>query len=230
MTHDTPPAGSLTTGSTPPRSLLVEPYVEQIARWPREGRHLMAQYNETSIVLYQAYRPSIGTWSAQMGRLGGPGFSQSRMTWVKPNFLWMMFRSGWGTKPDQEVTLAIHVKREWFEAILAEAVPSSHAHPGFSDEAAWQAAVARSDVRLQWDPDHLPSGGRCERRAVQLGIRGEALLRLNSSGILEIEDISSFVATQRQFAQAPYRGLITPREEPFVPTTVGIRAQIGLDP
>src|SRR5262245_58806343 len=25
------------------------------------------------------------------------------MSWIKLNFLWMMFRSGWGTKPDQEV-------------------------------------------------------------------------------------------------------------------------------
>ena len=38
----------------------------------------------------------------------------------------MMFRNGWGTKENQEVTLAIRLKRTAFETILAEAVPSMY--------------------------------------------------------------------------------------------------------
>ncbi|MFM7854759.1 MAG: DUF4291 family protein [Flammeovirgaceae bacterium] len=29
------------------------------------------------------------------------GLSLNRMTWMKPNFLWMMYRSGWATKHNQ---------------------------------------------------------------------------------------------------------------------------------
>src|SRR4051794_29690087 len=46
------------------------------------------------------------------------------MSWVKPNFLWMMYRSGWGAKEGQEVTLALRLRRQFFDALLAQAVPS----------------------------------------------------------------------------------------------------------
>jgi len=31
----------------------------------------------------------------------------------------------------------------------------------------------KSDVRLQWDPDHLPTGESHKRRAIQLGLRNK---------------------------------------------------------
>lgn len=46
-----------------------------------------------------------------------------------------------------------------------------------ADRAAWQADVARSEVRLQWDPDRDPHGNPVTRRAVQLGLRGAVLAR-----------------------------------------------------
>ncbi|MCU0654745.1 MAG: DUF4291 domain-containing protein [Polyangiaceae bacterium] len=183
-----------------PRSLLVASYLEQAPRWPTSGRHLMAQSSERSVVVYQAYRPSIGRWAAEHRRLGGDGFSFDRMSWIKPNFLWMMFRSGWGTKEAQEVTLAIHVAREGFERILAEAVPSSFSPELFESPEHWRGALARSEVRLQWDPDHLPGGEKSERRAIQLGLRGKTLRSLVEEWTLDIEDISPFVAAQRPLA------------------------------
>jgi Domain of unknown function (DUF4291) len=48
------------------------------------------------------------------------------MTWIKPNFLWMMYRSGWGRKEGQEVTLAIRIKRSAFDEILSQAVHSKY--------------------------------------------------------------------------------------------------------
>ena len=48
----------------------------------------------------------------------GPVYSFTRMTWVKTNFLWMMYRSGWGRKRNQERTLAIYLTREGFDTIL----------------------------------------------------------------------------------------------------------------
>lgn len=50
--------------------------------------------------------------------VGCPEYNPVRMTWVKTNFLWMMFRSGWASKPNQERVLAIFVRRERFDYYL----------------------------------------------------------------------------------------------------------------
>ena len=75
--------------------------------------------------------------------------------------------------------------------------------------------MARSDVRLQWDPDHGPSGGPVGRRAIQLGLRGEAPARYAEEWLLDVEDISEFVREQRANAEPPHEGLLTPGEEVY---------------
>jgi hypothetical protein len=40
--------------------LITEPYFVQAARWPATGRHILAQYDDNSIIVYQAYNPTIG--------------------------------------------------------------------------------------------------------------------------------------------------------------------------
>lgn len=211
---------------------LLEPWQSQTARWPRAGRHVLARFDADSVWVYQAYRPSIGHHAARCRSLGGPEFSFSRMSWIKPNFLWMMFRSGWGTKEGQEVVLAVRLARAGFDALLAAAVPSAWgATPDrFATQAEWQAAVRDSDVRLQWDPDHHPCGAPLERRALQLGLRGQALRRYAGEWTLDIEDVSPLVAEQRAHVQArAWDRLVTPREEvyPVAPATAAI---LGMSP
>ena len=104
----------------------IESYTEQVKVWPMTGRHILAQFDDNSIFVYQAYRPSIGRYVVEHGRFGGSEFGFSRMSWVKTNFLWMMHRSGWGMKENQEVTLALRLRRQFFDSILAEAVQSSY--------------------------------------------------------------------------------------------------------
>src|SRR5882724_8185185 len=152
-------------------TLPTELYEAQVRGWPREGQHILAHYDDSSIIVYQAYRPSIAKFAIEHRRLGGPDFSFERMSWVKPNFLWMMYRSGWGTKEDQEVTLAVRLRRPFFDSLLARAVPSSWDRDLYPTSDEWSRAVGRSDVRLQWDPDHHPKGAKLERRAIQLGLR-----------------------------------------------------------
>lgn len=208
--------------------LVTEPYHVQAARWPETGRNILAQYDDATVVVYQAYRRSIGEFAAAHGYFGGE-FSFSRMSWIKPNFLWMMYRCGWGMKPDQETTLAIRLRRDAFEAILQQAVPSSFTPTLFATEDDWRKAVARSSVRLQWDPDHDPSGGKLERRAIQLGLRGEVLERYAKEWIIEIEDISDFVAEQRLAgAEAGWANLICPREEVYEITDKNVVRTLGL--
>lgn len=129
-------------------------WAEQRAQWPTEGRHILAQYDDETIVVYQAYRPEIANYVVEHQRFGGP-WSLERMTWIKPNFLWMMYRCGWATKAGQERVLALWLPRDVFEReILGAAVHSSFVPEVHGTREDWQRAVKTSDVRLQWDPDH----------------------------------------------------------------------------
>ena len=210
--------------------LHTESYQEQQARWPRAGRHILAQYDADSIVVYQAYTPSIGRFAATHGRFGGD-FSYNRMSWIKPNFLWMMYRSGWGTKPSQEITLAVRIRRDAFDLMLGQAVHSSFVPAIHPDRDSWQREVERSLVRLQWDPDHGPLGEKLERRAIQLGLRGDVLARYGGEWIVAIEDISEFVAEQRaRLADGPpFARLMTPREEVYPVPQASFARVIGVE-
>jgi Domain of unknown function (DUF4291) len=206
---------------------ITEPYTTQVARWPRFGRHILAQFDAESVVVYQAYNPAIGHFAARNGYFGG-GFSLGRMCWIKPNFFWMMYRSGWGTKENQEITLAIRLRRDAFDEILQRAVHSTFVPEVYGSEDAWKRAVAGSDVRLQWDPDHDPAGRPVERRAIQLGLRGEVLARYAKDWLLEIQDISDFVREQRENAKAPYDRLVTPREDVYPVADIQVARRLGV--
>ncbi len=142
--------------------LITEPYLTQVDRLPKVGDRILAQFDEGSIVVYQAYRSAIGKFAATQGYFGGE-FSFERMSWIKPNCLWMMYRSGWGTKVNQEITLAIWLKRAAFDDILAQTVHSTFVPEIYASEADWKKAVQRSNVHLQWDLDHHPSGAKLAR-------------------------------------------------------------------
>ena len=73
----------------------VESYQAQERRWPQAGRVILAQFDSETVQVYQAYRPGIARFAVEHGYFGGD-FKLGRMTWIKPNFLWMMYRSSWG--------------------------------------------------------------------------------------------------------------------------------------
>jgi hypothetical protein len=150
------------------------------------------------------------------------------MSWIKPNFLWMMYRCGWASKEGQEVVLAVRLRRTAFDEILRRAVHSTFVPEVYESETAWKEAVARSDVRLQFDPDHDPSGAPIQRRAIQLGLRGDVLARYAKEWLLGVEDISEFVRDQSQHAKSPYSLLVTPREEVYPVNDLEVAARLGL--
>jgi hypothetical protein len=194
----------------------LQSYIEQLPLWPQSGRHILAQFDDDSIYVYQAYRPSIARFAVEHQRFGGD-FSFSRMSWIKPNFLWMMYRAGWTSKEGQEHILAVRLRRSFFDELLRLVVPSTFDPARFASREAWQAAVASSDVRLQWDPDHDPSGKPVQRRAVQLGLRGDALRRYGEQELISVDDITAFVVQQREHLGDGLRQLITPEERVYVP-------------
>ncbi len=196
-----------------------ERYTEQIAHWPDEGRHILAQFDANSIVVYQAYNAAISQFVVKNGFFGGE-FSFDRMSWIKPNFLWMMYRSGWAQKRNQENILALRIRRAFFEELLECAVESSFRNSTISKEEEWKAALQASRVRLQWDPDHDPSGKSVLRRALQLGLRGDILRRFGTDELLEVVDLTDFVKTQ--FLELESTGdseIVTPMERCFVPSS-----------
>lgn len=208
--------------------LALELYETQQKRWPQAGRHIMAQYDAEAIVVYQAFRPKIGQYAARNGRHFGDNFLLSRMSWIKPNFLWMMYRCGWATKKNQEMVLAVSLKRTAFDLILNEAVASAFDPEQHGSHSEWQEALGQSQVRLQWDPDHAPDGAKLVRRAVQLGLRGDFLARYAAEWIVSIEDITNFAADQRRHVlSGDLSQLETPREEAY-PVSEALAAQLGM--
>ena len=93
-------------------------------------------------------------------------------------------------KKHQEVTLAIRLRRDDFGEILRLAVHSSFAPEVYASQGDWKREVSGSDVRLQWDPDHGPSGNPVERRAIQLGLRGEILAKYVNEFLPNIQVMS----------------------------------------
>lgn len=229
-----------------------EPYREAKNIWPGSGRHILAQYDEDSILVYQAYKRSIGTYAAKHKTfVGCPEFSDTRMTWVKTNFLWMQYRSGWATKHNQEVILAIWLTRDGFEKILElsrEAAsyeerqagvkkgkkPIPHPELDGDDDSEEGGSKGKKEkrprsqgaVRLQWDPDHSPSGARETRRAVQLGLRGVQGF-VNGDWIIDIQDITEMVHEQSK--KSPEE-LLVPRERVFTPLNEENARRIRIDP
>lgn len=203
-------------------------FLDQTKDWPQSGRHILAQFDSDSIYVYQAYRPSIAQFAVEHQRFGGD-FSFSRMSWIKPNFLWMMYRSGWATKEGQEHVLAVRLRRSFFDELLRLVVPSSFDSRRFATREQWQSAVAASEVRLQWDPDHDPLGRPVERRAVQLGLRGSALRRYAEQELLAIEDITPFVAEQRQHLTDGFAKLRMPEERVYLPADREAAMTVGIE-
>lgn len=208
--------------------LPARPYQDQLREWPAAGRHILAHYDDNTIIVYQAFRPAIATHAIEHGKFGAE-FSYSRMSWIKPNFLWMMYRSGWGTKEGQEVTLALRLSRTFFDGLLRAAVPSSFDAAVFADRTAWAIAVENSDVRLQWDPDHDPVGAPQQRRAIQLGLRGATLEAFGKRDLLQVIDMSTFVAGQRQALARGDTALHVPSERVYRPADVETARWIGLN-
>ncbi|MEU1013306.1 DUF4291 domain-containing protein [Streptomyces sp. NPDC005890] len=150
---------------------------------------IRARHTETTVTVYQAYRPQIGRPAARTGRFPS-AWKRDRMTWIKPSFLWMMYRCGWGTKEGQETVLAVDISREGFEWALRHACLSHYVPALHPDQAAWKRELARSPARVQWDPERDLHLNPLPHRSLQLGLAGEAAARYADEWIVGIEDVT----------------------------------------
>ncbi|KAL3455613.1 hypothetical protein BJX64DRAFT_272082 [Aspergillus heterothallicus] len=186
---------------------------------PALYRQIRALHTPATITVYQAYPESIALPAlAAQSFANIPAFKMSRMTWIKPSFLWMAYRSGYGTKRGQERVLAVEISRAGFEWAVARGVlahlpsttttttrssrssstaasdPAGGGQAGTQDRLAqWRANLEASCVRVQWDPERDLFGNPLPYRSLQVGLRGEAVERYVSEWTVGIRDVTGLM-------------------------------------
>lgn len=150
---------------------------------------IRALHTASTITVYQAYSSEIGLPAIRDGRFPA-AWKPGRMTWIKPSFLWMMYRSGWGTKESQETVLAVEITRDGFDWALRHACLSSYVHGPHPDRGTWQRDLKRAPARVQWDPERDLHLRPLPYRSLQLGLSGEASSRYADEWIVSISDVT----------------------------------------
>ncbi len=181
----------------------------------RPPREIRADYDRDTIVVYQAYSPAIAE-PALAAQTFVPPFSFNRMTWIKPSFLWMMERSGWGQKPGQELTLAVRITRAGWEEALGQAV--------LTEKGASGAAVL-----VQWDPERSIRGGKLDHRSIQVGLSRHLIRTYAEKWVVAIADVSPLAAKLRALrADGEYDRAekLLPPERPY-PLTDELMRRLG---
>lgn len=183
----------------------------------RPQREIRAQYTDTTITVYQAYAPFIGLPAARDGRFPDT-WKRDRMTWIKPSFLWMMYRCGWAAKEGQETVLAVEITREGFDWALARSELSHYASGVHPDHAAWRDSLRRSPARVQWDPERDLRLARLPYRSLQLGLSGEASRRYADEWTVSIRDVTPLARRVHAHVSAgrlDEAAELLPRETPY---------------
>lgn len=177
-------------------------------------KEIRADYDDRSIVVYQAYSPHIAEPALAAQRFVPP-FKMERMTWIKPSFLWMMYRCGWGLKEGQERVLAVRIQRDGFDWAVTNAV-SSHVVGG------------NPAVRVQWDPERNLHLQPLNHRSIQIGLRGEAVRRYVhewTTSITDVTDLAHAVHTRVRAGDLSGAQEMLPVERPY-PLTEPSPAQV----
>ena len=161
---------------------------------------IRAVYGEHTIRVYQAYSDPIADAALAHGTFVSPPFKMERMTWIKPSFLWMMYRAGWGLKDEgQKRILAIDISREGFEWALRHAC-LSHPPAGMGKDD-WQRLKAQSPVRIQWDPERDLQLKALPYRSIQIGLSGEAVNYYVNDWIQDITEITPLARQIRELVE-----------------------------
>ena len=189
-------------------------------------RQIRANFNRDTIVVYQAYNSKIADAALEANRFVSP-FSVQRATWIKPSFLWLMERSGWGKKSNQERTLAVRIKREGWETALASAVLT---HPEIGRDS-WEKEMETAPVIVQWDPERALRGEKLEHRSIQVGLRRQIVEKFVNEWTVDIQDLTSLVKKMAAFRKAgeydKARRLLPP--EKVYPVSGELANRLGMD-
>ncbi|MDJ0384611.1 DUF4291 domain-containing protein [Streptomyces sp. G-G2] len=181
------------------------------------ARRIRAAHTAGTVTVYQAYGPHLGLPAARDGRFPA-AWKRERMTWIKPSFLWMMYRCGWAAKADQETVLAVEITRAGFDHALRHACLSHYEAATHPDRAAWREALRRAPARVQWDPERDLHLNALPYRSLQLGLSGFASRAYADEWTVSIRDVTPLAqeihALVRAGDEAAARALL-PAETPY---------------
>lgn len=151
-------------------------------------RQVRAFYDDQTITVYQAYSSAIAIPAVNEQKLSAsPSFSFARMTWIKPSWCWMMYRSGYSYKdPGQAHILAITMRNAHFLGLLEKAVLTTHD----TSNSGKISSKDKPEVKVQWDPERTPMLEKLPYRSIQIGIPRALSQQWVEEWIVSIEDVT----------------------------------------
>jgi len=196
------------------------------------------EWDEEGVYVYQAFSPDIADWALEHQQLGGPHFDASRMTWIKPSFAWVLYRSGYGRKPGQQRVLKVKVSHDVLAQLLCECQCVDT-----NKETRSSRAGGGGLGRVQWDPerDLMAAEGRVprallQRRAIQIGLPGR-LSALYAASPLSVQDVTDLAHRVGAAHRSRERGATLrllpelPEERPYMPRCPEpVLARLGMLP
>ncbi|WP_155723146.1 DUF4291 domain-containing protein [Gluconobacter potus] len=154
-----------------------------------QERQIRAVFDQKTTRVYQAYSDEIADAALSNGTFRPPTFKMERMTWIKPSFLWMMYRAGWGYKDaGQRRILAVDITRTGFEWALTNSCNTHRDHSISPEE--WNRLKLKSSVRVQWDPERNLQLEPLPYRSLQIGLSKDAVSLYTGEWIQKITDMT----------------------------------------
>jgi len=190
---------------------------------------IRADYDDRSIIVYQAYPKAIALPAVQNNQFVPP-FLLHRMTWIKPSFLWLMERSNWGLKSGQEMILAIRITREGWEEALSQAVLTSYDPRIYRHYDEWAAQFEKAWVHVQWDLERTLRGKSLPVNSIQVGLSRYIIEKYVTKWTIEIQDATPLVrkiyGLLQQGQEAKAKGFL-PKERVY-PLNQALAQRIGI--
>mmetsp|Transcript_34177 Transcript_34177/g.53426 ORF Transcript_34177/g.53426 Transcript_34177/m.53426 type:complete len:296 (+) Transcript_34177:38-925(+) len=182
------------------------------------------EWDEEGVYVYQAFNDQIAEHALEHQKFGGELFNPQRMTWIKPSFAWVLYRSGYAKKHNQTRILKIKLPHEAMAEILSRCT---------CIEAGFRSDGTCPDGRIQWDParDLMVPDKKVPRkmistRAIQIGL-ARSLSAYYVENTIKIEDVTPLAASvfvahrakKRNMTKVMMEELIPmlPQERPYLP-------------
>ena len=180
-----------------------------------------AQFDHEGVYFYQAYNYDIANWALEQQKFGGPLYNITRMTWIKPSFAWVLYRSGYGKKKNQTRILKIKLSHDTVASELLFQLQNRlnlfdrNFIQGILSECRCGHGGGGGNGRVQWDParDILegekgePKKKYSRHRAIQIGVKG----KLNEFYVAQTISIEDVTELAHKVCQA--HASKTPKEE-----------------
>ena len=191
---------------------------------------IRADYDQNSLIVYQAYSAAIAKPALANGRFVAP-FSLNRMTWIKPSFLWLMHRSNWAQKSGQEYILAVRIKRDAWEKALSLGVLTGYEAEIHASYQQWEQQFAAAKVHIQWDAERSIRGADLGINSIQVGISRFLIEEYVQDWIIALSDYTPLVHKIHGFLKAgelDKAKKLLPRERRPYPVTMSVAKALAL--